>query len=96
MADIFQKGETCPLEIEIRDKDTGALADPATSVKVTVTDSIGTVKVNDLAMTKKSTGIFYYNLQLATADESGEWAARFKVTDGTKVSISDYTFLVED
>ena len=96
MADIFQKGETCPLEIEIRDKDTGALSTPATSVTVTVTDSTGTVKVNNQAMAVKSTGIYYYNLQLATDDESGTWTARFKATDDTKVSITDFTFQVED
>ena len=95
MADIFQKGETCPLEIEIRNKDTGALSTPA-SVKITVTDSTGTVKINDQAMTEKSTGIYYYNLQLATGDESGTWTARFKATDDTKVSITDYQFCVVD
>ena len=96
MADIFQKGETCPLEIEIRDKDTGALSTPATSVTVTVTDSTGTVKVNNQAMTEKSTGIYYYNLQLATDDESGTWTARFKATDDIKVSITDCQFCVVD
>ena len=96
MADIFQKGETCPLEIEIRDKDTGALSTPATSVTVTITDSTGTVKVNNQAMAVKSTGIYYYNLQLATDDESGKWTARFKATDSAKVSITDFTFQVED
>ena len=94
--DTFQKGETCPLEIEIRDKDTGALSTPDTSVKITVTDSTGTVKVNYQAMPKKSTGIYYYNLQLAAGDESGKWTARFKATDGTKVSITDFPFRVED
>ena len=94
--DTFQKGETCPLEIEIRDKDTGALSTPATSVKITVTDSTGTVKVNDQVMTEKFTGIYYYNLQLAAGDESGKWTARFKATDSAKVSITDFTFQVED
>ena len=94
--DTFQKGETCPLEIEIRDKDTGALSTPATSVTVTITDSTGTVKVNNQAMVVKSTGIYYYNLQLATDDESGTWTARFKATDGIRVSITDYDFKVED
>jgi len=94
--DTFQKGETCPLEIEIRDKDTGALSTPASSVTITVTDSTGTVKVNNQVMTVKSTGIYYYNLQLATGDESGTWTARFKATDDTKVSITDYQFCVVD
>ena len=95
MADIFQKGETCPLEIEIRDKDTGALSTPASSVTITVTDSTGTVKVNNQVMTVKSTGIYYYNLQLVAGDESGIWTARFKATDGARVSITDCTFQVE-
>ena len=94
--DTFQKSETCPLEIEIRDKDTGALSTPATSVTVTVTDSTGTVKVNNQAMTEASKGIYYYNLQLAAADESGKWTARFVATDNAKVSITDYDFKVED
>ena len=94
--DTFQKGETCPLEIEIRDKDTGALSTPATSVTVTVTDSTGAVKVSNHAMTKKSTGIYYYNLQLVANNESGTWTARFKATDSAKVSITDFTFQVED
>ena len=94
--DTFQKGETCPLEIEIRNKDTGALSIPATSVTVTVIDSTDTVKVNNQAMTEKSTGIYYYNLQLATDDESGTWTARFKATDDIRVSITDYDFEVED
>jgi len=44
----------------------------------------------------KSTGIYYYNLQLAADDESGTWTARFKATDSAKVSITDFTFQVED
>lgn len=96
MSITFYKGAVIPLEVELRDKDTGALRDPANGATITVEDSLKATKVSAQAMTQKSTGIYYYNLTLATTDESGEWEFEVTTTDGTKKSIERFSFNVKD
>ena len=96
MSATFIKGAVIPLEVELRDKDTGALKDPANGATITVVDPLGTKKVTAQAMTKVSTGIYYYNLTLATADESGTWEFEVTSTDGSKKSVEQFSFNVKD
>ena len=49
-----------------------ALFDPS-SVKITITDPNGLVKVNGVAMTKSVTGKYYYDWQTATTDAAGTY-----------------------
>ena len=49
-----------------------ALFDPS-SVKITITDPNGLVKVNGVAMTKSAVGKYYYDWQTATADAVGTY-----------------------
>jgi len=68
----------------VYDKD-GALADPTTSIKLTLVDAAGTKKVDALAMTKDgvNTGIYdYYYTTLVDCAE-GWWNGEVWVVDGS-------------
>ena len=68
----------------VYDKD-GALVDPTTSIKLTLVDPLGAVKVDTLAMTKDgtNTGIYdYYYTTLVDCAE-GWWNGEVWVVDGT-------------
>ena len=81
------RGENPYFYTEIYDQ-AGALVDPATSITCTVKDPAGAVKVNDLAMTKISTGkYYYYAYQITATDIVGTgWYWYPKATDGTVIT----------
>jgi len=68
----------------VYDKD-GALVDPTTSIKLTLVDPLGVVKVDALAMTKDgvNTGIYdYYYMTLVDCAE-GWWNGEVWTIDGS-------------
>ena len=89
----FDIGETLICSIEIKD-DAGAYKDPATSMKITVTDKTNTKKVNDVAMTKDSTGIYHYDCQ-TTGYIDGEYEVKYVATDGTRITIEKQSFILK-
>jgi uncharacterized protein YfaS (alpha-2-macroglobulin family) len=81
--EIFYEGQTVRIYEEVRTFD-DVLADP-TTIKVTITDPTGTVKVNALAMTKynSETGKYEYYYNLPASPNKGNWHVYVTVVDGT-------------
>lgn len=75
----------------VYDKD-GALVDPTTSIKLTLADPDGTVKVNAVGMTSSGeTGIYdYYYTTLSDCAE-GWWSGEVWVVDGDKSSSGEFS-----
>lgn len=66
------------------------LYNPATSVKVTLTDPLGAVQLNDVAMSNVSTGVYKYDsYQTTTGSAKGIWVASIKMTDGAFITITE-------
>ena len=88
MAD-FDIGETVICSVEVKD-DAGAYKDPATSMKITITDKNYVVKVNNADMTKDAVGKYHYDCQ-TTGYIDGKYEVEYKATDGTRITIlKDY------
>jgi len=68
----FVAGSTVLIRSYITSKDNEA-ADPGTSVKITITDSDGTVQETDMDMTKTASGVYDYLYVLASDASSGIW-----------------------
>lgn len=83
----FQMGETVICSVTVKDSD-GNLADPSTSMKITITDNRNGLEVDDQDMTKDSTGQYHYDWQTAGVDLTGVYDISFKATDGTRISIA--------
>ena len=89
----FHRGETVICSASITD-DNGNSKDPSTSMKITITDFQNGFEVNDLAMTKDSTGEYYYDYTLDTDALKGYYTALYKATDGKRITIEKDTFEV--
>jgi len=83
----FHVGETVICSIEVRDAD-GDLADPATSMKITITNNQNGIEVDAQAMTKDSTGLYHYDWTSAATAPLGVYYIIYTATDGTRVSIA--------
>jgi hypothetical protein len=77
---------------EFRDPDTGALTDPSTvKISVEILNATVTDVLSAASMTKESTGLYYYNLSLATA---GPYVVMIVASDGTIKEASRLYFTV--
>jgi len=78
--------------------DADELVDPTTSIKVSIWDSDGAVKVDDVAMTKVSTGVYEHYYNTSSSSTRGDWRGQVVVIDGTgdeaKTSIGAFGFKV--
>ena len=72
----------------------GALADPTTSIKVTVVDSGGTTRVDEQAMAKAATGTYDYYHTLPEGSAEGWWQGEVWTVDGTYSSSESFGFQV--
>ena len=86
----FEIGETVICSVEVKDDD-GAYKDPATSMKITITDKNKAVKVDGVAMTPDSTGKYHYDCQTAGYID-GKYVVEYTATDGTRITIQKETF----
>lgn len=77
----------------------GALTDPDTSIKLTLTDPAGTAKVSSQDMTKDSTGVYDYYYNTTTTSVKGSWRGEVVVIDGvgaqSVTSVARFGFQVE-
>lgn len=88
----FQVGETVVLKATI--KKSGALYDPATSVKVLVYLQSSITALVDTEVTKETTGVYPYDLA-TTNYAADKYRFRFVATDGTKITKKDGAFELE-
>jgi hypothetical protein len=101
----FLNGSTVWVRAYVSDMATGLAPSPdVTSVKITIKNPAGTVKVNDQTMTR-NTGAststatvydYYYTPVLAGGETSlaGHWPIVVWVTDGSNKSAGEYDFEV--
>ena len=78
----YQQGESIGIWAYIRDWDK-VYTNPDNGVKLTLTDPLGVVKVNNLAMTAISTGKFMYHYNIPSDAAIGWWTYSCKSQDGT-------------
>ena len=78
---ILELGDTAVCSITV--KSGVNLTDPTTSMKITITDPDGTAIVNDVAMTKDSTGTYHYDYLPV---KLGIYTVTYTATDTTRVS----------
>ena len=86
MIPIYQRGTTIRLKATIKDAD-GALMDPGTSIQVSVTDPAGATALAGTAMTKSSTGVYYYDWQTSADATKGLYKQKVTAVDSSKTSI---------
>lgn len=84
----FQIGETVICSVTVRDTD-GVLADPSTSMKITITDSQKSIKVNNQDMPNDSKGEYHYDFDTSSLSLTGIYTVIYKATDGSRVSIKE-------
>lgn len=89
----YYQGETITLKATVKDTDR-ALANPTTSITVTVKDPAGTTKVDAQAMTNDSTGKYHYDYAIPSDATAGEWDVEVTASSG-KPSIERHAFTVE-
>uniref|UniRef100_A0A6M3ITN5 Uncharacterized protein n=1 Tax=viral metagenome TaxID=1070528 RepID=A0A6M3ITN5_9ZZZZ len=87
----FIRTETVVATINIKNA-AGTLVDPGTSILVTITDSAGTDVVDGAAMTKTSTGIYYYNYTPGAATVLGYYIIKYVTIDGGLTTIKRDNF----
>lgn len=87
----FQRGETIILRGTVR-TEAGDLTDPATSIKITVTDPDGTEVVDDQDMDPVSTGIFTYDYTPGASAVLGWYQVRITTVDSSRTTIEDGGF----
>jgi uncharacterized protein YfaS (alpha-2-macroglobulin family) len=83
---LYQLGETVICSVEVRNA-AGTLVDPATSMKITITDNKNGTEVDDQAMTKDETGKYHYDWQTNTITAGGVYYILYTATNGTRISI---------
>lgn len=57
-----------------------------TAISITIVDPDGTTQVDDVAMDKSATGIYYYDYHKGTTSDAmatGRWRGTVKVVEGT-------------
>mgnify|MGYP001619977116 CR=1 FL=1 len=89
----FDLGETVVCWRNVKDEN-GAYKDPATSMKITITDKNNVVIVNAVAMTKDATGKYHYDWDTAGLLD-GKYEVKYTATDGTRITIEENTVELE-
>jgi len=91
--DTFQIGEHVICSIVVKDAE-GDGQDPVTSMKITITDSKGTVHVDDTAMTPDTgDGLYHYDFDSAGL-RPGVYTIKYVAIDGARTTIEEDTFVL--
>ncbi len=88
----FDIGETVPFQCEVKRGE--SYIDPATSMKITITDKHYAVKVDTVDMTKDATGKYHYDAQ-TVGWLDGKYEVKYTATDGTRITIEKEAFTLE-
>ena len=87
---VFSRGTTVICSVSVYDED-GVLTSPSTSMKITISDSVGVKKADNTNMTLDSTGKYHYDFATVTADSIGKYRVDYWATSGSRVSsFTDY------
>lgn len=88
---VFNRGEVIRCVLDIKTISlygaVGSNVNPSSVPVITITDPNGTVLVNEASMTAFSTGLYYYNHASLVTHEYGKYQIKYKVTDGSLITI---------
>ena len=90
----FQTEETVICSITVKDS-SGNLQNAATSMTISIRDSLNKVVVDAVAMTNDSTGTYHYDYTTTSTSYQGLYTIKYKATDGTRITIQEDTFQLE-
>lgn len=90
----FQRAETVICSILVYNS-SDELTDPATSMKIDITNPVGTSVVTATAMTKDDTGTYHYDYTPAADAMLGKYKVKYTATDSTRVTIQNDSFILE-
>ena len=92
MSKRYYQGETMRQTVEVRDVD-GILVDPDTIV-ITIHNAAGITEIDEQAMSKDTTGKYYYDYLLAADALGGEWTTEIKAVKGfTAIEQDEFTVM---
>ena len=91
----FDRTETVICSIEVTDQN-GNYFSPSTSMKMTILDPNDAVKVDAAAMTLDGVGLYHYDFTPAADAVLGWDRVRFVATHGSRVTIHDDGFTLEE
>ena len=66
------------------------------SITITILDPTSYTMVDKVAMSRVNTGIYNYIYQSASTDQDGEYIATVSVSDGTKTTVRQITFILPE
>lgn len=89
----YYQGETITLKAIVKDTDR-ALANPTTSITITVKDPDSATKVDAQAMSNDSTGKYHYDYAIPSDATTGVWRVEVTASSG-KPSLEQHSFVVE-
>jgi len=95
MLQVYQRGETATLRMESRNT-AGALTDPGTSIQVEAWDPSGNPYITTASMTKESTGIYYYDQDVAADAALGCYRIKYTTVNSNRTTKSDDYILIAD
>jgi uncharacterized protein YfaS (alpha-2-macroglobulin family) len=91
----YKKGETVTVNYTVRDT-SGVLADPSNGCTCKITNPKGSVQVNDLAMTKDSTGVYVFRYTPTSSNVTGLWWVKATATHGSIIEMKESQFILEE
>jgi uncharacterized protein YfaS (alpha-2-macroglobulin family) len=88
--DRIRRGTEIYVEIEIRDRTTSpmSLLDPNEGVFLTLTDPSGGPVLNEVGMSQKTAGVYFYRYQTTANDPLGVWKIEFKARHSARTHLS--------
>lgn len=86
MATSYECGETAVLDLEVYNRANGVLEDPATYIRATIWNSIGSKVVDAQNMVRDGIGKYHYDYLVPAAGPLGTWQVLFEVADGARVT----------
>jgi uncharacterized protein YfaS (alpha-2-macroglobulin family) len=90
----FERAETVICSILVKTT-AGVLTNPATSMKIQVTEPSGIIVVTDTAMTNDTTGTYHYDFVPTVSSQLGLYKVRYTAVDGTRTTIQDDSFYLQ-
>ena len=82
---IYHIGETIICSVECKDS-AGAYADPATSMKITIYNKLGTALVDNQSMTKDAVGKYHYDYLPGVNVQPTVCTVVYTATDGGRIT----------
>lgn len=93
--DKFHRGSTVNCKRNVKNPDTQEYFDPATSIKITITDCRNGVEVDNQDMVKDATGKYHYKYNSLGTAPKGIYLVKYTAIDGVDVGVFVDQFALE-